>query len=352
MKKINIGIIGTGNISGAHIAAYGKLPDISVKAACDINRQRVADYCEKHGVTDQYTDYRELLKDRTIDAVSICTWNNSHAEIAIAALKAGKDVLCEKPLAMNTSQALEIQKAAKESGKLCMVGFVRRFAASTEVAKDFIKNGRLGGIYYAKTGCIRRNGNPGGWFSDKSKSGGGPLIDLGVHMIDLCRYLMGNPKTVGVYGAAYDGIGPRNDVKLVNRYRPMDHGDKCDVEDFASAMIRFDNNAVIRVEVSFTLHTSDERTYCEIFGEKAGMSIIPEIKIAGEMEGYNVDITPGIAKSGDSFQGMFDKEIEHFVKCVGKETECISPVEDGVEIMRILDAVYESAETGKETRLD
>jgi predicted dehydrogenase len=352
MENINIGIIGAGNISGVHISAYGKLPNVRVKAACDINEQRVVAYCEKHGVPEHYTDYRELLDDKSIDAVSICTWNNSHAEIAIAALKAGKDVLCEKPLAINTAQALEIQKAAKKSGKLCMVGFVRRFADSTKVAMDFIKSGRMGDIYYAKTGCIRRNGNPGGWFSDKSRSGGGPLIDLGVHMIDLCRFLMGNPKPVGVYGAVYDGIGPRNDVKLVNRYRPMDHGDKCDVEDFASAMIRFDNKAVIKVEVSFTLHTSDERTYCEIFGDKSGMTIIPEIKIAGEMEGYNVDIVPGITKSVNSFQDMFDKEIEHFIECVGKETECISPVEDGVEIMKILDAVYESAETGIEIRLD
>lgn len=352
MKNLNIGIIGTGSLSHAHINAYIKLENVSVKAGCDINKNRVISFCKKYDVPDYYTDYRDLLLDKTIDAVSICTWNDTHAEISIAALKAGKHVLCEKPLAINTEQALEIQKVVRETDKTFMVGFVKRFADSTTVAKDFIKNNRLGEIYFAKAGVIRRTGNPTGWFSDKSKSGGGPLIDLGVHMIDLCRYLMGNPKPVSVYGAAFEKLGPRNHVKLLNRYVPMDEGDKCDVEDFVSAMIRFDNGAVIDIKVSFTLHTTEEKTYCEIFGDKAGIMVEPELKIAGEMDGYNVNIIPEIFTPTNTFQAMFEKQIEHFIECVRNNSESISPVEDGVEIMKILDAVYESAQSGAEVKLD
>ncbi|MCU6339777.1 Gfo/Idh/MocA family oxidoreductase, partial [Enterobacter quasiroggenkampii] len=135
--------------------------------------------------------------------VSICTWNNSHAPIAIAALEAGKHVLVEKPLCMTVEEALAVQEAQKKSGKTLQIGYVRRYGTNTRVLKKFIDEGELGEIYYAKASCIRRLGNPGGWFSDKERSGGGPLIDIGVHVIDLCWYLMGKPKVKSVSGNAY-----------------------------------------------------------------------------------------------------------------------------------------------------
>ncbi|MFO7611168.1 MAG: Gfo/Idh/MocA family oxidoreductase [Clostridia bacterium] len=351
MGKIRIGIIGTGNISNTHMAAYKKLENAELAAVCDLNGERAAAFCENYGVPVYYTDHRKLLADKSIDAVSICTWNNSHSIIAVDALESGKHVLCEKPLALNTSEAVAMQRAAQKSGKLLMVGFVRRFGKNTGIVKDFIENGRFGDIYYARAGVIRRCGNPTGWFADKSLSGGGPLIDLGVHMIDLCRFVMGNPKAVSVYGAAFDKLGARNDVKMIERYRPMDSSDICNVEDFASAMIRFDNGSVLAVEVSFTLHTVNERLYCEVFGTEAGAEIEPGFKMAGVMDGYNVDITPVYSEDRNKFQSMFDREIAHFADCVANGTKCISPVEDGVEMMRILDAIYESAASGKEVRI-
>ncbi|MBN2557365.1 MAG: Gfo/Idh/MocA family oxidoreductase [Clostridia bacterium] len=352
MGKLRIGIIGTGNISNTHMASYKKLGNAEIAAVCDLNGERVAAYCEKYGVPVHYTDHRKLLADKSIDAVSICTWNNSHSMIAVDALESGKHVLCEKPLAMNTSEAMAMQRAAERSGRLLMVGFVRRFGKNTKIVKDLIENGRFGDIYYARAGVIRRCGNPTGWFADKSLSGGGPLIDLGVHMIDLCRFVMGNPRAVSVYGAAFDRLGARNDVKMVERYRPMDSSDTCNVEDFASAMIRFDNGSVLAVEVSFTLHTANERLYCEVFGTEAGAEIEPGFKMAGVMDGYNVDITPVYSEDHNRFQAMFDREIAHFADCIAYGTKCISPVEDGVEMMRILDAIYKSAESGVEVRID
>ena len=348
MGKLKIAIIGAGNISNAHMNAYEKLENVEIVAACDVNEDRVRTYCKKRYIPAFYTNHNEMLSLEKPDAVSICTWNNSHAEIAIDCLNAGVNVLCEKPLSLNYRQALAMEKAARNSTAMLMVGFVRRFDKRAVILKDLLGKDRLGDLYYAKTGVIRRCGNPTGWFSDKSRSGGGPLIDLGVHMIDLCRYLMGKPRAVSVYGVTFEKLGPRTDVKMLNRYRPMDDGGICDVEDFAAAMIRFDNGCVLSVEVSFTLHTVNEKLYCELFGTKAGAEIAPDFKIAGTMDGYNVDITPVYSEDKNQFQSMFDRQIAHFTDCVAKGTECISPIEDGGPLMKTLDGIYESARTGRE----
>lgn len=351
MKKLKIAIIGTGNISNSHTNAYEKMNNVEIVAACDIDLKRVKAYSEKRSISAVYTNHTEMLIKEKLDAVSICTWNNSHAQIAIDCLAAGVNVLCEKPLSLNYNEALAIKTAEDKSDAFLMVGFVRRFDKKTIILKDLIENNRLGELYYAKTGVIRRCGNPTGWFADKSKSGGGPLIDLGVHMIDLCRYLMGKPRAISVYGVTFNKLGSRSDVKMLNRYRPMDSGNKCDVEDFASAMIRFDNGCVLMVEVSFTLHTANEKLYCEIFGTEAGAEIAPGFKIAGTMDGYNIDIAPVYSEDKDSFQSMFDRQISHFIDCIENGEKSISPIEDGVELMKILDGIYKSASTGQEVKL-
>ena len=352
MKKVNVAIIGCGNISVSHINQYLLNENVNVVAACDINEERVKEYCNKYNIPNYYTDYKILLENKEIDAISVCTWNNSHAKISIAGLNANKHVLCEKPLAMNLEQALKIEEAQKNSDKLLMVGFVRRFGRNAKILKEFANNGHLGDIYYAKTGCLRRNGNPTGWFSDKSKSGGGPLIDLGVHMIDLCRYIMGKPKAIQVFGATNDLLGPKLDVKMVDRYSPLDKGTFSNVEDFAKAMIRFDNGAILSVEVSFSLHIKEDLIYCELFGTKAGAVIEPNFEIISNIDGYNVDITPNYTKEKNFFNEIFKEEIDHFIDCITNGTKCINPVEDGVELMKILDAIYKSAQTKKEVLIN
>lgn len=350
MDRIKVGIIGTGNISHLHVKSYMANPAVDVVAAADINQERAKDFCRQYSIPHVFGNHTDLL-EANVDAVSICTWNQSHAEIAIDALRAGKHVLCEKPPAMNYAQALEMERTARAAGRLLMVGFVRRFGKNTTILKEFIDRGHLGDIYYAKAACLRRCGNPTGWFSDRSRSGGGPLIDLGVHMIDLCRFLMGGPRAISVYGATFDRIGPRIDVKMFNRYIPMDKSDQSDVEDFVSSMIRFENGAVLHVETSFTLHVPRDRISCEIFGTKAGAAIEPRLEIVSAMEGYNVDIIPRYSKDQDVFHGNFQREIDHFADCILRGMPCISPVEDGVEMMRILDGIYLSAKTRREVFL-
>jgi predicted dehydrogenase len=353
MAKTKIGVIGVGGISALHIESYRKNPDTEIIAFCDINQERLDLMGDKYGVKKRFTRAQDMLAQvPELDAVSVCTWNSEHAPMTIAALNAGKHVLCEKPMATSAAAAQEMLETAEKNGKLLMIGFVRRFGNDCAVLKDFINAGALGEIYYAKATYLRRNGNPGGWFGDKSRSGGGPLIDLGVHVIDLSRYLMGNRKPVSVYGATFQKLFDRPHVKGAKGYVASSAArqDPCDVEDLAAAMIRFDNGAVLQIEASFSLNIKKERGELEFFGVKGGARLNPELEIYTELNGYLADVNLA-TPTALSFDGLFEAEINHFVDCVRNGTPCRAPARDGVEIMRILDAVYESARTGREVVL-
>lgn len=350
-KKLKVGIIGCGSISHSHMASYRNNPHVEVVACCDMNKERAENYAKVYNIPHYFDNVDEMLKMDDLDAVSVCVWNNGHNPVTIKALNAKKHVLCEKPLALNTAQAIEMKEAAEKNGKLLMVGFVRRYAKNTKVVLDFKDGGMFGDLYYVKTSCLRRVGNPGGWFADKSRSGGGPLIDLGVHMIDLSRYLLGLPKAVSVYGATFSKLGTKDNIKGIGHYHPMDYDPKkdvCSVEDSVTAMVRFDNGTVLHVEASFVLNLKEDRTTLDLFGDKGGASVEPRLEFYTDTNEYLTNITPVVSHSGDIFAEMFQNEINHFVDCVLNNKKCISPAEDGVELMRILDAIYESAKTGHE----
>ena len=352
MKKLKVGVIGVGNISNEHIKAYLNNPRVELYAFCDINEKQLAIMAKKYGVTRTFTDKDEMLALPELDAVSVCTWNSQHAPCTIAALNAGKHVLCEKPMATTVEDALAMKEAAERNGKLLQIGFVRRFGNDCAVLQDFLREGTLGDIYFAKAAYLRRNGNPMGWFGDKSRSGGGPLIDLGVHVIDLTRYLMGNPKPVSVYGVTFHKLGNRSELKDKKAYVSVSatENDICDVEDMACAMIRYDNGAVLSVETSFSLNLKKDQGTIELFGTKGGAKLSPELELYTELNGYMADVnlcTP----TALSFDGLFQGEIDHFTDCVLDGTLCRAPAEDGVELMKILRAIYQSAETGHEVLL-
>lgn len=352
MSKIKIGVIGVGSISECHIESYKKNPDVELYAFCDINEETLKLKGERHGITRLYTNLDEMLALKEIDAVSVCTWNSEHKSCTIAALKAGKHVLCEKPMSVSKADAEEMQKVAEENGKLLMIGFVRRYGNDCRIVKDFIDADTLGELYYAKATYLRRNGNPGGWFGDKSRSGGGPLIDLGVHVIDLVRYLMGNPKPVSVYGATFKKLDNRPNIKGKQGYKSIGAGNKdiCDVEDLATALIRFDNGAVLSIEASFSLNIKKDEGTIELFGTKGGAKLNPELEIYNDTNNYLTNLSFD-ADTTMGFDQIFTDEINHFVDCVQGKAECIAPACDGVELMGILDAVYESARTGHEVIL-
>ena len=199
---------------------------------------------------------------------------------------------------------------------------------------------------------MRRNGNPGGWFGDKSRSGGGPLIDLGVHVIDLVRYLMGNPQPVAVSGATFYKLGDRRNIVTPKAYvaTSAKPDDVCDVEDMAVALIRFDNGAVLNLQAGFSLNIGKDEMDIELFGTKGGVKLDPEFKLFTEMNDYLADVQIAGPTAFD-FVGAFRNEVYGFVAAVKGEAPVVAPAEDGVTLMRILDAVYRSAETGREVLL-
>lgn len=352
MIKTKIGVIGVGNISGAHIESYLKDPRVELYAFCDIDPDVLAKKGKQYGVERLYTNVEDMLALPELDGVSVCTWNCAHAECAIKALHAGKHVLCEKPMAMNAAQALDMQKAAKDAGKVLMIGFVRRFGDDCAMLREYKEADFLGDIYYAKVWNLRRHGNPGGWFGDKSRSGGGPLIDLGVHVIDLMCYTMGNDvKPISVYGVTFRKLLNRPGTKDKPAYLSVSAApeDLCDVEDMATALIRFDNGAVLSVEVSFSLNIPQETGGFTICGTKGGITTSPQFTLSTDVNGRMANIHL-CSPAEFSFQ-CFQRETGHFVDCIRDGIPCLSPAEDGVKLMKILDAIYASAASGHEVEI-
>lgn len=355
-KKIKVALVGAGKIAEVHLEAYKKVSDMEVVAICDINEETLNKTADEFGIKRRYTSLEDMLaNEKELDAADVCVWNCSHAQCTIAALNAGLHVLCEKPMAFSAKEAEEMKATAAKNDRLLMVGFVSRFTKGATIVKDFIDNDYLGEVYYAKAQYVRRHGNPGGWFSDKARSGGGPLIDIGVHAIDRARWLMGSHKPVSVYAATFDKLGGRwAELKNAVGWRPDDATDNdiCDVEDFATALIRFDNGAVLQIEASYDVNLP-ETSGIVLCGDKGGMKESDEAPIFytnvnGHLAEVNVSSNDYKTEKGMFNEEVFVTEMQHFADCILGRCECMTTAEDGVIIMKILDAIYESARTGHE----
>jgi predicted dehydrogenase len=345
MKKLKVGIIGVGSISNEHIQAYLKNENVILEAFCDINEKTLFRMGEQYGIKNLYLNKDEMLKNEELDVVSVCVWNAAHAECSIAALNAGVNVLCEKPMATSLEDANNMIEAAKRNHKLLMNGFVRRFGNDTEILKEFFESDFFGDVYFAKAEFLRRHGNPGGWFGEKKYSGGGPLIDLGVHVLDMIHYLCGQPKVKSVYGATFQKLSEnrkmlsdKTDYSSVSK----SNADVFDVEDLALAMIRFENGLVISINTSYNLNIKDDVTNVELFGTKGGGKISPEIELYTDMNRNLTNINFKRETALD-MNGLFENEIKNFVNSVLGKEECLAPAEDGYEILRMLTAIYQSA---------
>ncbi|MCL4509377.1 MAG: Gfo/Idh/MocA family oxidoreductase, partial [Chloroflexi bacterium] len=207
-ETIGVGVIGVGTIAEMnHLPGYQRQSDVRIVAVADINGERAKTVAAKFGAPHAYTDYRELLANPEIQAVSVCTPNFQHAPVSIDALKAGKHVLSEKPPALSTAEAREVKATAEAARRTYMVCLNHRFRPEVQLLKRYVEAGEFGEIYLAKTSMLRRRGSPGGWFAQKKLSGGGALIDIGVHMLDVARYVLGNPKPTQVLGITRQKIG-------------------------------------------------------------------------------------------------------------------------------------------------
>lgn len=351
MSGLGVAVVGAGSIATAHLDAYAADPDAALVAVVDRHPERSAALAARYGVGATYTSPAEALRDDRIQALSLCTANESHAELAVAALEAGRHVLVEKPLATTVPGALAVQEAARRSGRIVQVGFVRRFSGNVVTLKRFVDAGELGEVYYGRASNLRRAGHPGGWYGARDRSGGGPLIDIGSHVLDLCWYLMGRPEPVTVSGNSYARLGERSGLGP-QRYRATDVRQDSSVEDLANAAIRFANGASLLVEASYSLHAPADRLAVSVHGDLGGADVEPELRLATERHGTMLDVVPQIDhRSFDLVEG-FRGEIGNFVRaCLGREA-VLAPVEDGVQVTRMVAAAYASAAAGQEVRLD
>lgn len=355
MKKWRVGIIGIGGIfKGSHIGEYLDDDRLEVVALCDIIEERTTEIRDKHFPNAAvYTDFRELLKDESIDSVDICTPNYLHSIIAVAAFEAGKHVFCEKPDAINVEEVLKMNRAAEKAGKTLMIMRNNRFSPASQYAKKYIESGAMGDIYCGRCGWQRRRGIPGkgGWFTTKAQSGGGPLIDLGVHMIDLAIWLMGSPKPVTVTGSTYCKFADSDTSDSVN----SDFGDKVsggtfDVEDLAMGTIRFDNGAQLQIEFSWASNIKQENRFVELRGTKSGLTWRDgDVEVFTEMHGQGCDIHPSNLQPEKKEHVL---NLINFYDVVIDGKEPVFKPQQGIDMIKILCAIYKSAETGREVVLD
>jgi len=358
MKKLRLGIIGTGGIARAcHIQPLLKNPEIEVVAVCDIVEAKLAQFAKEFGIKDTYLHYRDLLDRGDIDAVDICTPNYLHSTIAVDALKKGKHVFTEKPDAVSVEEVMKMQKTAAESGKILMVMRNNRYRPDTQFLKKYITTGHLGQIYAAKCGWIRRRGIPGagGWFTTKAQSGGGPLIDLGVHMIDVTMWMMGSPRPVSVVGSSFSKFSQNTATpdSVHSGFGEKKAGGIFDVEDMAMGFIKFDNGACLSIEFSWASNVENEDAYFELLGDKAGAKSHwgAPLKIFSETNGTLIDSTPLLPNTNPEI-GQHGLNLYHFANCVlhGEAPDFVP--QQGVDMIKILTAIYKSAETGKEITLE
>lgn len=343
LSKVKVGLVGVGSVAHwGHIPAYQADPRVEITAICDINEQRLMATKEELGVSEAYLDFNEMMEKSDCDVISVTTWNDSHKDTTIAGLRAGKAVLVEKPMAMDAQEAEEMVTVAKETGSLLMVGFCSRFSDDAMKLKKFIEDGRLGEIYYVKTGYLRRRGNPKGWFADKARSGGGALIDIGVHALDRSWWLMGKPKPISVMGFAWNKFGDYKTEGDVYSEDLIAEESNFDVEDHSVALIRFEGDKTLFLEASWAQNVKESYGYQEVYGDKGGAKLYP-LEIYTDMDYNQVNIQVPTRNVT-----LHTAEIKHFIDCYLEGKETMNPGEDGVTIMKILDAIYESARTQKE----
>lgn len=355
-KKWKVGIVGAGNIfKSAHMKTWMEHSEAEIVAVCDTNLERAQAVAETMGLdkSDAYRDYEEMLRARAdLEVIDICTPNLYHSLVAVAALNAGKHVFCEKPDAVNPEEAQRMADAAAASGKLLMTMRNNRFTPGARFIKQYIDEGGMGDVYTGRCGWVRRRGIPGkgGWFTTKELSGGGPLIDLGVHFIDVAMWFMGNPKPIAVSGATYTKFANNElaDSAHSNFGEKQENG-TFDVEDLATGFIRFENGATLQLEFSWASNIGEEVNFVELRGTKAGASLKRgEAAVFTEAGGQLVDIAPKIKNHAVDAHG---ENIKHFIDCLQGRAEPTILPEHGVDMIKILSAIYESAELGREVRL-
>lgn len=342
-KPFKVGFIGAGAIALKHMAHLVKLPGVEVVCASDINQKSLDLLKQTYNVANLYTDHEKMLKAHPeVDAVDICTPNKLHAPCTIAALEAGKHVMVEKPMAMNSAEAQAMLDASKKAKKQLIIGFQFRFDPRTQVIRDQISRGAFGKILYVRAQWLRRRGIPNwGVFGRKDLQGGGPMIDIGVHVIETAHSLIGAPAPVSVTGNTWTFHGNKPS-DIASQWPGWDHK-TYDVEDLAVGMVRFATGTMLTVEVSFVTHIERDIWNIQVLGEKGGATWEP-VQVFADHNGYMMNMTPSFVPIYD----VWDYKMKHFVEVCRDGRANEAPGEHGLMIQKILDGVYSSAAAGRE----
>jgi predicted dehydrogenase len=344
-RKLRCGVIGLGMGKG-HVRGYQSHPDAEVVAIADPDAKRLQAVGDEFKVPQRYADPLEMLAKADLDVVSVATPNKFHLPLTLAALKAGCHVLCEKPMAMSAAEGSRMVAAAKKARRRLMINFSYRFTEQAWALKQQVDTGILGEVYYGRTIWHRRRGMPGfgGWFGQKALSGGGPLIDLGVHRLDMALWLMGHPKPVWAMGGAWNPIATRIAKAQGKAY---------DCEDLACGMIRFANGAMLEVEASWAANIAErELMETRLLGTQAGLvqrnrnetyEFEAEIYLERNGAQYDMKLHPPVPGAPNAYA--------HFVSSILNKTPHLATGEEGLMVMKILDAIYASAAKGAPVRI-
>jgi len=348
MEKVNVGLVGTGGMAKVHATSYMKNPDVKVLGVCSITREMAQDFADgkwesvaysegemktraMYKIERVYDDYCQMAEDPDIDAVSIVTPNALHYEIAMKMIKNKKHVLVEKPLALNYAQGAEMVRSAQENGVVIAAGHMWRFHKDVQYIKKIIEEGILGDIVQTKSYGLHLRWGPDGWFAQKEMAGGGALIDMGVHAIDTTRYILGDPEVKSVY--AYTGT----------KYREID------VDDFALIMVKYRNGIVSTFEAGWSFpYISGLEASTEIWGKKGYARIFPTFiitKIGGKWGKFSVE-----ELEEHTSTAPYERQIDNFIDAVKGKTQCLTGFNVGLEVLKIVDAAYESAKNDEVIR--
>ena len=360
MEKIRVGIIGCGGIAnGKHLPSLKNVPDVDMVYFCDIIRERAEKAAKEYGTKDAKvcTDYRELLEDKSIDVVHVCTPNRSHSTITVDALEAGKHVMCEKPMAINAEEAKKMVEAAKRTGKKLTIGYQNRHRPDSLYIKQEAENGTFGDIYFGKATAIRRRAVPTwGVFMNEYEQGGGPLIDIGTHALDLTMWCMNNYSPKYCVGTTYHKLADK--FPTGNTWGDWKPGELT-VEDSAFGFIVMQNGATIILESSWALNILDPReAITTICGTDGGADMLDGVRINGIRNGRQYVLKPDLKAGGvDFYEGNANdnpstREAKLWIQAVREDKEPFVTPEQAYAVSRILDGIYTSAKTGEPVYFD
>jgi predicted dehydrogenase len=336
MSKLRIGIIGVGGIAqGRHIPAFQMLKeDCVIAAVSDVNKERAQEVAAKYNIENVFEDYHDMFQ--VVDAVCICTPNKFHAEIAVAALEAGVNVLCEKPMALTSNECEKMLEASKRTNKVLAIAYHYRFMKNSQAAKQLMQE--VGIPLVTRVQALRRRKVPGwGVFTNKSLQGGGSLIDYGCHLLDLAIWLMGSPKHISVHGSSYNVLSKT--PNSVNQWGTFDH-ETFDVDDHVTAYIKFENGASLLLETSWAANILDDQEHVSISGVDGGLSVFP-LELYTAKNGMLMNSQAAWVQ-GEDDPGL--AQAKNFIDaCLGNAELLVKP-EEALQVSQIIDEIYKSAE--------